>query len=57
MEKTSMINYIVKRIETEYKINNDKAKKIYDSYFNQNVYKHLKSEIDKQLKEKNIYFK
>lgn len=52
-----MINYIVKRIETEYKINNDKAKKIYDSYFNQNVYKHLKSEIDKQLKEKNIYFK
>lgn len=55
MEKTSIINYIVKRIETEYKFNNkDKAREIYNSYFKQKEYKYLKEDVDKKLEEKNI---
>lgn len=55
--ETSIINYIVKRIEAEYKLNNkDKAREIYTSYFNQEVYKELKYEVDKQLINKNLEF-
>lgn len=56
--ETSIINYIVKRIEAEYKLNNkDKAKEIYISYFNQEVYQYLKEDVDKKLEEKNIILK
>lgn len=55
---TSIINYIVKRIETEYNLHDiDKAKEIYISYFNQEVYQHLKEDVDKKLEEKNIILK
>lgn len=55
--ETSIINYIVKRIEAEYKLNNkDKTREIYTSYFNQEVYKELKYEVDKQLINKNLEF-
>ena len=54
----SIINYIVKRIETEYRLNNkNKAKEIYNSYFNQEVYQYLKEDVDKKLEEKNIILK
>ena len=54
----SIINYIVKRIETEYRLNNkNKAKEIYISYFNQEVYQYLKEDVDKKLEEKNIILK
>ena len=56
--ETSIINYIVKRIEVEYKLNNkDKAREIYTSYFNQEVYQYLKEDVDKKLEEKNIILK
>ena len=54
----SIINYIVKRIETEYILNNkNKAKEIYNSYFNQEVYQYFKEDVDKKLEEKNIILK
>lgn len=54
----SIINYILKRIETEYRLNNkNKAKEIYNSYFNQEVYQYLKEDVDKKLEEKNIILK
>ena len=54
----SIINYIVKRIETEYRLNNkNKAKEIYNSYFNQEVYQCLKEDVDKKLEDKNIILK
>ena len=53
----SIINYIVKRIETGYNLHDiDKEKEIYISYFNQDAYKELKSEVDKQLIDKNLEF-
>lgn len=56
--ETSIINYIVKRIETEYRLNNkNKAKEIYNSYFNQEVYQYFKEDVDKKLEEKNIILK
>ena len=56
--ETSIINYIVKRIEAEYKLNNKyKAREIYTSYFNQEVYQYLKEDVDKKLEEKNIILK
>lgn len=56
--ETSIINYIVKRIETEYNLHDkDKAKEIYNSYFNQEVYQYLKEDVDKKLEEKNIILK
>lgn len=56
--ETSITNYIVKRIEAEYKLNNkDKVKEIYTSYFNQEVYQYLKEDVDKKLEEKNIILK
>ena len=56
--ETSIINYIVKRIETGYRLNNkNKAKEIYNSYFNQEVYQYLKEDVDKKLEEKNIILK
>lgn len=55
---TSIINYIVKKIETEYNLNNvDKAKDVYNSYFNQEAYQYLKEEVDNRLKKKNIILK
>lgn len=58
MERKNITNYIVKRIETEYKLNNkDKAREIYTSYFNQEVYQYLKEDVDKKLEEKNIILK
>ena len=55
--ETSIINYIVKRIETGYNLHDiDKAKEIYISYFNQDAYKELKYEVDKQLIDKNLEF-
>lgn len=58
MERKNITNYIVKRIEAEYKLNNkDKAREIYTSYFNQEVYQYLKEDVDKKLEEKNIILK
>lgn len=55
MERKNITNYIVKRIETEYKFNNkDKAREIYNSYFKQKEYQYLKKDVDKKLEEKNI---
>lgn len=55
--ETSIINYIVKRIETEYNLHGiDKAKYYYKSYFALDSYKQLKDEIDKQLINKNLEF-
>lgn len=54
---TPTINYIVKKIEAGYNLHDiDKAKEIYTSYFNQDVYKELKYEVDKQLINKNLEF-
>lgn len=56
--ETSIINYIVKRIETEYNLHDkNKAKEIYNSYFNQEVYQYFKEDVDKKLEEKNIILK
>ena len=56
--ETSIINYIVKRIEAGYNLHDiDKAKEIYISYFNQEVYQYLKEDVDKKLEEKNIILK
>lgn len=58
MERKNITNYIVQRIEAEYKLNNkDKAREIYTSYFNQEVYQYLKEDVDKKLEEKNIILK
>lgn len=57
MEKTSIINYIVKRIEAEYNLHGiDKAKYYYKSYFVLDSYKQLKDEVDEQLINKNLEF-
>ncbi len=58
MERKNITNYIIKRIEAEYRLNNkNKAKEIYNSYFNQEVYQCLKEDVDKKLEEKNIILK
>lgn len=49
------INYIINRIEKEYKLHGlEKAKQYYDSYFSLDAYLPYKEEVDKLLKEQKL---